>query len=253
MAKDIVDIVIEKEYIELTAQERAEVAELCSNEDEFNQMKDVLSKVGSIEFNDIAPSADTKARLDDLFHDTYPKATPVWYMSALAVVVPNDKPFIRQPLLKVAAIALLFIMVYPLFNQDVVVNDKKQLAELETPNKIDDANKDDVNITEEPTFNETTVQELNEQEAIAQDVPVSPFTWISTGDTRLSDIDFESSASLVDDELSIADFTVATATVAGAPGMNHPDGIFGGIAANDARSISAAEMPDVLDLLTSTF
>lgn len=255
MAKDIVDIVIEKEYIQLTAQERADLAELCANEDEFNQMKDVLTKVGSMEFNDVAPSLDTKSRLDDLFHETYPKTAPVWYMSVLTVVVPSDKPFIRQPLLKVAAIALLFIMAYPLITQEVVVNHKDQLAELETPKQTDEANKGEVITTEEPTSNETIVEELNEQETVAQDVLVGPFTWESTGDTRLSDFEFSSMpVSIIDDELTfVTDGTVATATGAAAPGVNHPDGIFGGIAEIDSRSISAAEMPDVLDLLTSTF
>ena len=116
MEKDIVDIITEKEFIELTPEEKKEILEYCGGEDEFYQMKSVFAGVGGMSFDNPKPSSDTKKSLDNLFNEKYPKVTPVWYMSALAVVIPKDKPFIQQPLLKVAAIGLLFVLLVPFFN-----------------------------------------------------------------------------------------------------------------------------------------
>ncbi|NRA11632.1 MAG: hypothetical protein HRT57_06735, partial [Crocinitomicaceae bacterium] len=120
MEKDLVDIIMEKSYIELSANEKAELGEYCSSESEYNQMKDVFHGVEMMQVEIPTPRKETKESLDSLFDSSFPKAAPVWYMSALAVIVPKEKAVHRQPLLQIAAIGLLAFLAYPFFNSDVV-------------------------------------------------------------------------------------------------------------------------------------
>ena len=94
-------------------------------------MKNVFASVSSLEFENPSPSEETKKSLDDLFHQTHPKAAPVWYMSALAVIAPKEKPFYRQPVIQVAAIGLMIFLLSPLFFSDVV-QENNQIAQVET-------------------------------------------------------------------------------------------------------------------------
>ena len=130
MEKDLVNIIVEKEYIDLTTAELAEVNEFCSSEVEYNQMRDVFIEVESISFDSPKPKAETKKSLDNLFNERYPKVPVAWYSSILTIVVPKNKPLHRQPLLQVAAVCLLFLMVVPIFNSDVTIN-KNQMAQVD--------------------------------------------------------------------------------------------------------------------------
>ena len=119
MEKDLVDIVMEKSYIELTQKEKLELNEFCSSESEFDQMKQVFLGVEMMKFTNPAPKKETKESLDSLFDSTFPKAAPIWYMAILAKVAPKEKPVYRQPLLQIAAVGLLLFFVYPLANNPI--------------------------------------------------------------------------------------------------------------------------------------
>lgn len=245
MEKDLIDIVVEKEFIELSPSEREEIMELCANEDEFNQMKNVLASMESMDFNVVQPAVDVKSKLDDLFHETYPKASPVWYMSVLAVVVPTEKPFLRQPLLKVAAIALLFLTVYPMLTQDITKSDV-QMAEVKKEQQVENGKV----IPSEKTVITETVETSNSNDNSHEEPLVhQPMASILPGSSRPSDIE----DILLEDEVNTGNPATAFTVGGAAPGVDHPDGIFASAAIIESRSISAAEMPDVLDLLTSTF
>ena len=134
MERDLVDIVKEKQYIELTADERAELAAYCESEDQYNQLKHVFVSVDSMAFKSPKPAPETKERLDSLFAQNYPKASPVWYNSALALVVPKGKPFYRQPLVQLAAVGLIALITVPFLmnNQMSTESSENQMAALET-------------------------------------------------------------------------------------------------------------------------
>lgn len=132
MEKDLVDIIMEKSYTELSANEKAELNEYCSSESEYNQMKDVFQGVGGMKFETFTPKKETKERLDRLFDSSFPKVAPIWYMSVLATVVPKEKVVYRQPLIQIAAIGLLIFLAYPFFNSNVA-GEVPQFAEVEYP------------------------------------------------------------------------------------------------------------------------
>ncbi|PWL29590.1 MAG: hypothetical protein DCO96_07470 [Fluviicola sp. XM-24bin1] len=223
MKKDLIDIIMEKEFHALSQAEREELASYCSNEDEYNQMRDVFIGVEQMTWDHPQPKAETKQRLDDLFDSTYPKAAPVWYNSVLAVVVPNEKPLHRQPLAQIAAVALIAFLTIPFFGSDSEITEKpaasQQLAQVEKP-----ATTPSSDVKADPE------NEVKNEEPIVEEDPI----------TRSNDVPV-----LVASAEPMPGAPSVGATSAGSSG--HPDGVF------IAVSQPASEAPEMFDLLTATF
>ena len=232
MKRDIVDIVMEKEFIELTQNERVELKEFCTSEEEYNQLKNVFTSVEGMTFDTPEPKAETKDRLDQLFDETYPKASPVWYSSVLAVLVPKEKPLHRQPLMQIAAVALLLLLVVPFFGTDMTANDN-----LMADNDV---------VTTESVEEKEDASMLQEHEEAADD------------EILMENMDAGGNTSGVASLAAVEPELTPTSTFASspAPSSNHPDGIFMGGAGSDesiAYSQPASESSDLLDLLTTAF
>lgn len=240
MERDIVDIVLEKSYLELTQEERNELAELCAGEDEFNQLKHVFSSIEALEFDAPRPSDQVKERLDHLFTQTYPKAAPVWYNSVLAVVVPKDKPLYKQPLLQIAAVVVLILLVFP-FAQDNISHESNLVAEVDKDSMVQEQS---TGTSENEGMDGSTF----DRDA-AGEVPVMTEVEDISGTGAVNSS--EAMATMVVGE------TVPAAAFSGSfarTGVQHPDGIYmGDIPGNTSYSLSAGETSDVLDLLTATF
>jgi hypothetical protein len=245
MERDVIDIITEKEFHQLTKDELTQVSELCSNENEFVQMKQVFGQLANASEGIVTPKTETKASLDELFAQTYPKSSPVWYNSILAVVVPKEKPFYRQPLMQLAAVALLLLLVIPMFNNDLVVPNNK-MAKAETPAELTEDI--EVNVPEI----ETEMVEMEEDSEVNNQVTIE-----SDSDTREVIEDEFLSDDVVSQPISttlIGERFVSSASESPVPASNHPDGIFvGGREPNVSTSISALDSEDLLDLLTTTF
>lgn len=248
MERDVMDIIKDKEYIELTTSERAELGELCATEDEFNQVKSMFASINAINWSNPAPKAETKQRLDHLFAETYPKAVPVWYNAPLAILVPKGKPFYRQPLVQAAAVGLLIFLAYPFVNPDVMDAKANQVATLEkedpTLKKRDTDKKSETKKNQEtPTAAKNL--ELDQNQTIksitAQVSKPSKFLSNGSADMR-SDLSESKDSRIVGNS--------ETTTIK--PGSTHPDGIFMGDRA-EIFSVPASRQPEVFDLLTSTF
>ncbi|MDX2362787.1 MAG: hypothetical protein QNK23_18400 [Crocinitomicaceae bacterium] len=243
MEKDIIDIVTEKEFVELSAQEREELKEFCSSEEEFNQLKGVFIGVEAMGAETYTPKPETKKRLDDLFYESHPKAAPVWYSSVLAVLIPKEKKIHRQPLMQIAAVALLLILIVPFFSSDSLTADADYVAQEYTTTLEEDALTDD----------EAPVDEsLEDPITNSQDAIVMPSDGVISNGVILNNI-------------SVIDITT-TNGVAGSGSVDyawtaaepdfsdHPDGIFAGDVSGElALSQPASESTDLLDLLTATF
>lgn len=221
MKKDLIDTIMEKEFHELNAAELEEIQEFCATEEEFNQAREVFISVEAMTFEQPTPKAETKQRLDELFVQTYPKVAPIWYMSVAAVIVPKEKPIYRQPLMQIAAIGLLFLLVYPVWNADVVTT--KPTSEMASA---------EIAPTEQPSAPaETPVAEVKTPEP---DFKAEPTV------TRLT------AASAVPSTLSDAVSKPGQASGSSAA-EKHPDGVY------IAYSQPASQAPAMLDLLTTTF
>ncbi len=255
MERDIIDIITEKEFIQLTASEKTEMQEFCKTEEEFNQMKAVFASINSLPEENLTPKATTKKDLDALFVQTYPKAAPIWYNSVLTVLIPKEKPFYRQPLLQVAAVALLIFLAVPLFNNPIG-KEVVQVAE----NKIENTEQDVVEAAEESKMSNLEVKKEMEEEAFLDDNISSSLSenesFTTTDENSLDTRSFfneEASSepvpvvAFMDTEIDRAD--------ADSEDFTHPDGVFAGNgnAPSSTLSFSAAETEDLLDLLTTTF
>lgn len=265
MERDVMDIVREKEFIELSAAERAELGELCSSEDEFNQVKSMFAGMAAMDWSNPTPKAETKESLDHLFAQKHPKAAPVWYNAPLAVLAPKGKPFYRQPLVQAAAVGLLIFLAYPFVNSNVMNSETNQVAALDEENTSTELKKteaeteangntetsDDktIELDETATAETRTDVELNKQEFTTID-PSPKVTATVAAAPPASDFKWGADASKLKDDATLASSTVGSG--AAKPGSDHPDGIFMGDN-TEIFSVPASHEPAVFDLLTSTF
>jgi hypothetical protein len=239
MEKDLVDIVMEKKYIELSEQERKSLSEYCNSEAEYDQMREVFLGVEMLKVAPPTPKAETKKSLDDLFDQTYPRVAPVWYMSVLTAVVPKDKPVYRQPLLQIAAVGLLLLLVYPLFNYKV--DEPVQMAEVSVP-------KEDKVVPALEKENEVKEEESKEFRFGGM---VSP---VVEGENEE-----ELRSAMAEVEELETTVPASTGFAFSAPGSTHPDGVFIGNASAASEEIDlalsqpASEEPELFDLLTAAF
>lgn len=237
MEKDIIDIVKEKRFIELTADERLALKELCDSEDEFNQMKSVFLEVERVQFEQISPKKETKEDLDRLFVQTYPKAAPIWYNTVFATLIPKEKPFYKQPLLQIAAVIVLFVMIYPFFTSDLKVNELQPLAKVE--------------LQSEEVAPQSNRQEVERTEIVEDAVvPTEENQQIGNTDEEVVFNDGGIDANAQSAPLVAAEFVPEPMDAV--LSSQHPDGVFKGEEIT-VFSQSAAQEPEMFDLLTATF
>jgi hypothetical protein len=271
MERDVIDIVKEKEFIELSAAERAELGELCSTEEEFNQMKAMFSSIGAMNWSNPTPRAETKESLDHLFAQKHPKAAPIWYNAPLAVIAPKDKPIYRQPLVQAAAVGLLILLAYPFVKSNMMTSETTQVAVLEKENLAPEVEEAKAPVNEEvevpaevearnevetPVEVESddvlTIEYKEVEMAETRDMVSSPASVTSAG----ASVTFANAAPSKTVELSVSSEPITFGDVAEggaiAPGSDHPDGIFIGDKP-EIFSVPASREPAVFDLLTATF
>lgn len=124
MAKDIFDIIIEKEYHQLNPEELAELAEYCKNEHEFLAMKQVLTHSKSIAGGPkLAPREATKQNLDELFMKTYGSRQ-------------RSRPFYFHPVFQAAAVLAIGFAVW-VFLDNNEIPAKTNLAENSAPKETE--------------------------------------------------------------------------------------------------------------------
>ncbi len=248
MERDVMDIIKEKEFIELTPNERAELREMCSTEDEFNQMKNLFVGMEAISWSNPTPRAGTKASLDALFQQKHPKAAPIWYNSTLALIVPREKPFYRQPLIQAAAVGLLFLVAYPFVNSTSMDSKTNQVAQIDEK-KVEPKQGASQKSKQAAEPNQQTQSNLQRNETIGLSDEETTTRAISSGSA--SDATLTAKSPRTFDVIAAAPSPVI-GSVPTRPGSTHPDGIF-----NEDRaqlySAPASRQPAVFDLLTSTF
>jgi hypothetical protein len=237
MEQELVDKIVRKHFFELTEQERSELSDWCSSEEEFNQLKIIFMQVEELNANSTErPMEKTKRSLDELFIHHHKKVAPViWYNSLLVALYPKDKSFAQRPLIQVAAVALVLLMVYPFLFTDKLSEQKQQIAKVEEK-KVE---------IEQPQEKIKTEKEIISTEDLKMIETVS-----QTNQDISMDMNFVADAEASE---MIEDFTEKNLEEMAMPSAGiHPDGIFLGASAVD-YSQSAGDEPAVLDLLTAAF
>lgn len=239
MEKELVNTVLEKEFNELSSNERIALNDYCTSEEEFEQLKMVFLSVEALKKSEtIEPRTKTKSSLDEIFaqkHGHKPRA--IWYNSALVVLYPKEKAFVKRPLVQIAAIGLLFLLAYPLINSTKIQGQTEtQLAEVKVekqnvkPSSVKTSNPVPASINEESAIEPKIQTRTEEVQPIYEDVMVATA------------------------EMSVEEYlSEPEAVFAAAPAMaERPDGIYTGSTAVTFSQPASAQ-PQVFDLLTSTF
>ncbi len=247
MERDIIEVIKSKSFFELDSSEKIEIKDYCANEDEFNELKHAFLAIESNAFSSVKPSLKTKKSLDNMFTQKYPQAAPIWYNSLLTMVVRNDKPIFKQPLVQIAAVVVLLFLAIPIFNSGLK-NDKVLISE----NKVgltekEFAKEDSVKIEEEAPNLEV---EKNEQEDALITIPQEGLAFSS----EVESIEFDIAENEVTSNAQVNEDIMSAAF--SEPVSSHPDGVFiAPLEENSAKriSISVADSEDLMDLLVATF
>lgn len=246
MEKELVTLVIEKEYGELSPSERVSLREWCSSEEEFEQLKSVMKGVEQMRLTrQYAPKPETKNSLDALFAQKHAKVPPViWYNSILVALYPKDKPMAQRPIMQLAAVALLLLMVYPLLFDQSAVKQKDKIV------KIDDFEKNEqFKISKEAEVKSDSVVG-DEQQQVMSPNEIQPVATVVVEDFDMSAVSANTNTNSVTLTTASAGTTFSWTTEPVA--SDHPDGIFIGESAVSYSQPASSE-PAVFDLLTATF
>ena len=277
MERDIMDVVLEKKYFELTEAEKVQLSEICTSEEEYDQLRYVLGSVNALYRNETNPKKETKERLDHLFVGAHPKAPPVWYNSTLAVLLPADKPIHRKPMLQVAAIGILIFFSIPFLKTwGNAGDDTPRMAENRVEKAVEKASGEGTNRNVPPESEK--METANEQGRIDETREIQHDADNLSAETPSGNADPQApTASGGNSDLMFAASTAPTARFTGSAAsgsgiasgevekdrvvtesadetlaLHHPDGVFEGVEI-ESFSQPASGRPDVLDLLTTTF
>jgi hypothetical protein len=253
--ENVEEIIVKKNYHELSGDERELIGELAGTEEEFEQMKFLFSQMEMMKDREVLePRAETKHSLDHLFQETHQQKARggIWLNSVLVALYPVERPAYKRPLLQVAAAVLVILLVVPLFNQRIEPSTPAQLAKNEIKQESDPI----VDEKKEETSTESSEQ-LKEQQAAAPPVTKEPVPHNGFVRDDLSmPIAIDKFVSAESDAAVGATSTFSIVDVA--PEMasteiksDHPDGVF--VGDHMLTSMSAADQPELLDLLTATF
>ena len=125
MTKEIENIILNKKFFELTAEEKYLIQEFAETEVDFEQLKFVFTQIKEIKRAE-KPSVDeaVKANLDVLFDKAYSQKRLVWYNKLWLFLWPEETRFYARPLLQFATVLALIISVVTF----VPFSEKQQLA-----------------------------------------------------------------------------------------------------------------------------
>ncbi|MFN5785799.1 MAG: hypothetical protein ACK457_07490 [Flavobacteriia bacterium] len=243
MEKELVKLLLEKDYTELSPSERVALREWCSGEEEFEHLKSVIQGVDQIRMvRQFAPRPEVKSSLDALFEQRHAKQAPMlWYNSIMLALYPKDKPLTHRPLLQLAAVTLLLIIVYPFLFNSEIVEKKQQVAQVEEQKESIQTDKELTTEHTDKDYSAPSVESEVVEDFVVESDEVSVDQIVA----------MNSSEGIISLDEPTAGVTYSWRT---APGevSTHPDGIYLGESAV-SYSQSAATQPAVFDLLTVTF
>lgn len=264
MEQELVEIVIQKSFIELSNDERIELSEWCTSEEEYDQLKNVFLEVERMKVKQTASvRPETKKSLDAIFSEKHHKAPVFWNNSVMTLIYPLEKPPHKRPLIQVAAVALLFLFAYPIINNNSV-SPAKQLAHNEIPEKKQgkgtDMSKMILENKEEASKKEVAKNKVHQPILTASNdfsssYKTSKNPLVGADDLNSANLTYGFTTSTANTSPSISSSSVVQQwgrTDAVLIDGDHPDGLFEGEVIS-VFSESVDEDPEVLDLLTVTF
>ena len=267
MNKELVEIVVNKSFVELSMNEKEQLFEWCSDEEGFDQLKNVFIEVELMKkqsAENVRPS--TKAQLDLLFTEKYKVGgTARWNSSTGKLIYPFDKPFHRRPIIQIAALLLLLLLVFPLLMKNKEISTISQLAKNEVKEgkrkvinpiskkypKVNSANSEEDRIIS--TKRQSTAEDLKREKSRIESI--SDNSTQSEKNVIENDIPYSIDSYLSENSNQVSP-SVASASAADSKNQfssSQPDGLYREVNNGVNFSKSISEIPSVLDLLSVTF
>lgn len=174
MITDIENIILNKEYFELTSEELESVSELVQNAEEYDEMKWFLASTKNVLVTDkIEATPELKEKVMSHLHQDEPQRK--FWLNGLGIFLwPTDKEVVRRPAFQMSLAALLLIGFLMVYNNDIqpendgmAVNDVIDQEEMyETSENKDDDIEDEKVLLEDKL--DTKDGEVAESEEIVE-------------------------------------------------------------------------------------
>ena len=256
MNKELVEIVVNKSFVELSMSEKEQLFEWCSTEEGFDQLKNVFIEVELMKnqsTENVRPS--TKDKLDLLFTEKYKVGKAFrWNSSIGKVMYPFDKPFHRRPIIQIAALLLLLLLAFPVMVKTKEISNRSQLAKNEMKDGEKKISKPKKNKEQSPEESSNTPPE---NQLIAADKQSSRKDLIIEKATAeaVSDVPAQGGVNVSENSNQVSP-SVASPSAADSKNQFsgfQPDGLYREVnnGVNFSKSISVT--PSVLDLLSVAF
>jgi hypothetical protein len=165
-------MILEKEYHQLTTDEKSAVSDFIANEQEYNDFKLMLSAVKAQlkDEKEIIPNPAIKAKLVADFEKFVPVTSLNNSNRGLVYFFPKEKSFFNKPgvqvLMAAAGIALLIGFAFNMNFENSVNN----VAQIETPSNNQELSKD----SNAPTLEESNINEVVEESVKSESIsPIS--------------------------------------------------------------------------------
>ena len=170
--KTVEDIVKQKKYFELTPNDRDLVKEFASNEEEYDNLKYLLSESG--QYFDSRKVEASSAMREHIMEKLYPPITSSvkWYQSVWLFLFPPQKSFYQYPAFQLVGVLLVFVGIFTLYQSpfktvDLAQNHSVQdLKEVKQPITIvEDSSTLEINENIEPEL-KSVEKEFSEENTV---------------------------------------------------------------------------------------
>jgi hypothetical protein len=259
MEKHELDSIFEKTYIELSDSEKSEMSDLFQNEDEFNQLKYIFNQISNEvdkrKSLEIEPKAEIKSNLDNLFHQKYQNTGVLWYNALSVFFINPEKKWHAQNLTRIAAIAILALLMIPFMNSTKIEDNGVLTAknEIKTEGKKEKEKIENKIVNDDNSLeNESNVEnKLSTEKEFKQTFDASPAEIVRNNQTFGSSLASEDFDNLSAKEKPTSDVFLAESSSL----SMHPDGVFIEREEKNKESTNFSLQANLnfLDLLTPTF
>lgn len=164
MIKEAEDIIMNKSYFELTAEELAEVSIYAKNEEEFEEMKWFLISTQEAMAGDKIDASDGLKKRVMGYMDS-PGRNKIWLNSVVLFLFPRDTQFYKKPAFHVALAACMVIGFLFIYDQTKIENESLALNDLTEERTTSDITTEDVEGEKAPET-EIVLTEESEDENI---------------------------------------------------------------------------------------
>jgi hypothetical protein len=239
MENKLKEIILRKEFVELSADEKAMLSEWCQDEIVYDELKRMLILAGELskEESNLFPDHSIKNRLNQEFNRHYRKRqkNESW-LSAKDWFLFTRKPLWYSPALQFAFLAILAMIVLPFFMQQNSSDSSNRLAKNERKNTEIKQKEVEMKKAEEPSFKSDELLVPSKSGPASEKIV-----------TANNELDFlEESPAYAESLPEMKQSSIATSRIA-----DHPDGIYKDAAVSFIQSVNDQE--GVLDLLYPTF